>query len=90
MYKAQSLKDAVMAHNIAKNLVDGTPFIHINGNFHSIYDIGIITFLKEEKPNAKIGTVITVYQDEMFTFDDKNRDKADFYFVLPTDTHKTY
>ena len=90
MYKAQSLKDAVMAHNIAKNLSDGTPFIHINGNFHSVYDIGIITFLKEKKPNVKIGTVTTVYQDEMFTFDNKNKGKADFYFVLPSNTHKTY
>ena len=41
MTRAQALKDAVMARNIADNLTG--VFIHINGNYHSDCGKGIIT-----------------------------------------------
>ena len=88
MTQAQALKDAVMAHYIAKNLK--YPFVHINGSFHSDNNKGIITYLLEQKPKLKIATITTVYQDDLLKFDIKNKDRADFYIVLPTDTHKTY
>lgn len=86
--QAQALKDAVMAHNILKNLQ--YPFIHINGNYHSDYWKGIITYLREQKPSLKIITVTTVYQKDLSTFDKKNQGRADYYIVLPEDTHKTF
>lgn len=88
MTQAQALKDAVMANNISKHLE--YPFIHINGNYHSDYNKGIITYLKEKKPSLKIITVTTVYQDDLSKLDNKNQGKADYYIVLPTNTHKTF
>lgn len=86
--QAQALKDAVMANNIAKHLE--YPFIHINGNYHSDNGKGIITYLKEKHPALKIATVTTVYQDDLSSLDKEYREKADYYIVLPADTHKTY
>lgn len=88
MTRAQALKDAVMARNIADNLTG--VFIHINGNYHSDYKKGIITYLKEFIPTVKIITVSTVYQNKLSELDPVNRGKGDFYIVLPTDTHKTF
>lgn len=88
MTRAQALKDAVMARNIADNLTG--VFIHINGNYHSDCGKGIITYLKEFRPAIRIITVSTVYQDKLSELNPVNRGKADFYIVLPTDTHKTF
>ncbi len=88
MTQAQGLKDAVMAMNIANNLE--YPFVHINGNYHSDKKAGIITFLLESKPELKIATISTVYQEDLTHLDEKNHDVADFYIVLPNNTHKTY
>lgn len=88
MTQAQALKDAVMAHSIAQNME--YPFIQINGAFHSDFKKGTAKFLAEMKPKAKIANITTVYQENVSTLEKKNTGRADFYIVLPNDTHKTY
>lgn len=88
MTHAQALKDAVMAHHIAQNL-EGV-FIHLNGNYHSDYGRGIVTYLRETNPSLKIVTVSSVYQNSLTELSREHRGKADFYIVLPDDAHKTF
>ena len=86
--QAQAIKDAVMASNIAKNIKQ--PFVHINGNLHSDKKEGIITYLLKINPNLQTTNITTVYQDNISTFDGKNTNKADFYIVVPNNTHKSF
>ena len=88
MTQAQALKDAVMARSIANNLE--LPFVQICGAYHSDSRKGTVTFLMERKPDLKVGIITTVYQSELSKLDEKNKGKADYYIVLPEDTHKTY
>ena len=86
--QAQAIKDAVMASNIAKNIKQ--TFVHINGNLHSDKDKGIITYLLKINPNLKTTNITTVYQDDISILDGENTDKADFYIVVPNNTHKSF
>lgn len=88
MAEAQALKDATMAWFIARNLTG--PFLHINGSFHSDCRGGIIPYLEQYKPGLRIATVTSVRQDEIDTLDPDNRDRADFYIVVPTDFPTSY
>lgn len=88
MAKAQALKDATMGWFIAQNLK--SKFIHLNGNYHSDFKKGIVTYLNKYRPGLKIATVCSVRQDEIDKLGEENEGRADFYICVPTDMTMTY
>jgi len=88
--KAQAIKDATMAHSIAKNLQNGVSVIHYNGSYHSDRYMGIIWYLNKYKPSVKITTITTVLQDDIDKMDDESKGMADFVIVIPSEMTRTY
>lgn len=88
--KAQAVKDATMAYNIAKNYKEGSLFIHYNGSFHSNFHQGIIWYLKQLKPNLKILTIDVETQKNLKKLDKKHLKKADFIIIVPEDFPRSY
>ena len=88
--KAQAIKDATMAHFIAKNLEPSTIFIHYNGTYHSDNYEGINWYLNREKPEAKIITIAAVSQNNIDKLEKEHLQKADFILVVDEDMTKTY
>lgn len=89
--KAQAIKDATMAYNIAKNWEKGKHFIHYNGSFHSDDYEGIVWYLKRLKPNATILTITTIETTEMERrLNEEQRLVADFTIAVPETMTKTY
>lgn len=54
---AQAVKDATMAHWIGQHLGDGSPFVHMNGAYHSQNKEGIVWYLKQNHPDLNIMTI---------------------------------
>lgn len=90
MPKAQAIKDATMAHFIAKNLKPGTIFVHYNGTFHSDNFDGINWYLKKAKPGIKIVTIGAVSQKDVSKLEKEYLNLADFILVVDEDMTKTY
>jgi len=88
--KAQALKDATMAHFIMKNLEKEKTFIHYNGAYHSDNFEGIIWYIRKSMPDLKIMTVTTVEYEDIISFNDEDKDKADFIIAVPESMTKTY
>lgn len=88
--KAQAVKDATMAHFIAKNIEKGSVFIHYNGTYHSDNYEGINWYLKREKPQVKIITIAAVTQADIMSLEQEHLNKADFILVVDEDMTKTY
>ena len=88
--KAQALKDATMALSIAQNYVDGKLFIHYNGSFHSNDYEGILWYLKQHLPNAKVMTITMTTQESIKSVEKENKNKADFIILVPKTMTKTY
>ncbi len=88
--KAQAVKDATMAYNIAKNIKEGSIFIHYNGSFHSNVHQGIIWYLKQLKPDLKILTIDVESQENINKLDPKHKQKADFIIATDKDFPKSY
>ncbi len=88
--KAQAVKDATMAHFIAKNLEKKQLFIHYNGSFHSDLKEGIVWYLLQEEPRSNILTITTVEQADLKSIDAETSRKADFILVVPASMTKTY
>lgn len=88
--KAQAVKDATMAHFIAKNLEKGSVFIHYNGTYHSENYEGINWYLKREKPQVKIITIAAVTQADIANLEQEHLNKANFILVVDEDMTKTY
>lgn len=86
--KAQAIKDATMAHFIAKT--KGRQILHINGSYHSESGEGIIWFLKQMKPGSMISTIQTVEQDDITILDQKHKEKADYLICIPSSMTKTF
>lgn len=86
--KAQALKDATMGWFIAQNFK--SKFVHLNGNYHSDFKKGIITYLNKYRPGLKIATVCSVRQDDIKHLGEENEGRADFYICVPTDMTMTY
>lgn len=86
--EAQALKDATMAWFIAQNL-DGK-FIHVNGNFHSDHNGGIIPYLNIYSPGKHIATVCCVRQEEIDRLDKENIARADFIICVPEEMTMTF
>ena len=90
MPKAQSIKDATMAHFIVKNLQPNHIFIHYNGTYHSDNFEGISWYLNHYQNNLKILTIATVEQKDLEKLDKEHHNKADFILVIDEQMTKTY
>jgi len=89
--KAQAIKDATMAYNIAENWKKGQYFIHYNGSFHSDDYEGIVWYLKRLKPEANILTITTIERTEIARrLEEGQRFVADFTIAVPETMTKTY
>lgn len=89
--KAQAIKDATMAYNIAENWKKGQHFIHYNGSFHSDDYEGIVWYLKRFKPEASILTITTIELTEIERrLAEEQRFVADFTIAVPETMTKTY
>jgi len=66
LYAAQSAKDDTMAESISRFLRNNpnVKVIHINGDFHSNSRLGVVTKLKQRKPDISIGVISPVLKDE--------------------------
>ncbi|WP_338393704.1 ChaN family lipoprotein [Fulvitalea axinellae] len=87
--KAQAIKDATMAYFISRNIKLGTPFLHLNGSYHSDNDEGILWYLRRYDPELRFFTISTVTQDQLDKLDEEYIGKADFILCVPTDMTKT-
>lgn len=90
MPKAQALKDATMAHSIARNRKPGQITIHFNGSYHSDRHDGIIWYLNKYSPGLKITTISTVIQDDVELLKDENKGRADFIIIVPASMTRTH
>lgn len=88
--KAQAIKDATMAHFILKNLQPGKIFIHYNGSYHSDNYLGIIYYLKRERPDIKVATISTVLQADTASLSTEYKGTADYLVVIPETMTRTY
>lgn len=88
--KAQAIKDATMAHFILKNLEPGKIFIHYNGSYHSDNYLGIIYYLKRERPDIKVATIATVLQADTASLSTEFNGTADYLVVIPETMTRTY
>lgn len=86
---AQALKDATMAHFIAKAMNPGDFFFHFHGELHSAFHSAIAYYLKQYAPDKKICT-ISVLQSEKPMSEKFNKNRADFTIFVPVDMTKTY
>lgn len=88
--KAQAIKDATMAHFILKNLQPGKIFIHYNGSYHSDNYLGIIYYLKRDRPDIKVATISTVLQADTASLSTEYKGTADYLVVIPETMTRTY
>jgi uncharacterized iron-regulated protein len=88
--KAQAIKDATMAHFILQNWNDGKVFIHYNGTYHSNNFEGIVWYIRQSRPDARILTIATVEQDSLGSLEEENLNLADFTLCIPSTMGKTY
>lgn len=86
---AQAIKDATMADAIRNHWQPGTPFLHLNGSYHSDFHQGITWYLKSELKGIKILTISTVTQSQLDKLDEEYRNKADFILVVPEGMTRT-
>ncbi len=84
MAMAQALKDATMAHFIAKYASKGTRFLHFNGSFHSDFHEGIGWYLKRALPEFLQVTIATVTQEQVDRLDPEHLGQADIIICVDT------
>lgn len=87
---AQALKDATMAHFIAKDMSSGSYMLHLNGSYHSSRGEGILHYLRLKRPELSLCTIETVEQEQLDSLVSENKKLADFVLVVPSDMTKTY
>jgi uncharacterized iron-regulated protein len=86
---AQAIKDATMADAIAQHWERGTPFLHLNGAYHSDFHQGIVWYLKRALKDIQIITITTVTQSQLEKLDKEFLEKADFILVVPEGMTRT-
>ena len=84
MAMAQALKDATMAHFIARHARKGTRFLHFNGSFHSDFHEGIGWYLARSKPELVRVTIATVTQEQVDRLDNEHIGQADIIICVDT------
>ena len=87
--KAQALKDATMAYFILKNWEKGKLFLHYNGTYHSENFEGIVWYIKQAMPDAKIMTIASLEQDDLDTLAEDQLGLATFTLVIPASMTKS-
>ena len=93
MLEAQNLRDATMAHSMIKYLIfdDITPFLHINGSFHSEGRMGIPDFIKKYIPEKPFSVVTIISEEDFSTYNpEKHNDKGDFVILTNAKLPRTY
>lgn len=90
MIAAQASKDATMAHFILQGLSNHQNLLHINGAYHSNDYEGIVWYLKFYRPNIRVMTITTVEQEDIRSLNEEFFNKADFIFLFPLDSHKSF
>ncbi len=88
--KAQALKDATMAYFILENYSTGQLFLHFNGSYHSDNYEGIVWYVKEKTPEARVKTISVVLQNDLSRLEDSNLNVADYIIVVPDTMTTTY
>jgi uncharacterized iron-regulated protein len=88
--KAQALKDATMAHFTMKAWNRGKTVIHFNGSYHSNKHQGIVWYIQQQLPQAKILTISTVEQADVAKLDKESEELADYIILVPENMTKTY
>ena len=88
--KAQAIKDATMAWNIASRLEGGKLFIHFHGTYHSNNFEGIVWYLNLYKPKATQKTIATALQATADELSDDNKNLADYIIVVPERMTRTH
>ena len=89
MAKAQSVKDATMAHFILQNLEKNTPFIHFQGDFHSAHYGGIYWYLKHWESKLKVTTISSINASGDLEFKEEYEEMGDFILVVADDMTQT-
>ena len=89
MAKAQSVKDATMAHFILENLEKKTPFIHFQGDFHSAHYGGIYWYLKNEKPKLNVVTISGISASGELEFRPEYAERGDYILLVADDMTQT-
>lgn len=87
---AQAFKDATMAKFTFMDKAAGDVVIHFNGAFHSDYFQGIMWYIQQQEPNAKIVTISTVSQKDVSKLEKDNFDRADFIICVDEDMTSTH
>lgn len=90
LMEAQAFKDATMSHFILKNKKPENIVYHINGAYHSDYHQGIIWYIRQVQPEAKILSISTVTQENISQLDEENFEKADFIICVPESMTRTH
>lgn len=88
--QAQMLKDATMAHRIARYRQEGVLFFHINGSYHSDYKEGIVAYLKVYAPHLKVVTITTVLTPDPMRYRPPKKPIADIILVVPERMTRTH
>jgi uncharacterized iron-regulated protein len=88
--KSQAMKDATMAHFIAKNWKKGQTLIHYNGAYHSENHEGTVWYLQKALPKAKILVITTVLQSDLSKLEDDYKNTGDYILVVDEDVTNTY
>lgn len=90
LVKAQAIKDATMAWFIKESMEEDSYFFHFNGELHSANYTAIYYYLGYYAPELDVATISVVKSDDVLTFDEKNRERADFIIQVPSDMMTTY
>lgn len=90
MAKAQSVKDATMAHFILENIEKKTPFIHYQGDFHSSYYGGIYWYLSKWNAKLDIKTICSVTASGNLEFKEEYKNMGDYILVVADDMTQTH
>ena len=88
--EAQAIKDATMAHFSLENMSEESVLYHINGAYHSDYYQGIIWYIKQKRPDANIGSITTVTQEDVNTLKEDNKGRADFIICVNENMTSTH
>ncbi len=87
--KAQAIKDAVMAHHIARSVGAGI-LLHFNGTYHSDNREGIGWYLKQYRPSLKVATIATVRSMDVSELAPAEKGKADFIICVHEQITRTH
>ena len=90
LMQAQAIKDASMAYFILQNMNDNNVMLHFNGAFHSDFHQGIMWYLLQAKPDAKIVTISTVSQEDISKLEIENIGRADFIICVNNNMTSTH